>query len=183
MPDTSTKYAHTQAYLTHLAQEYPSAAGETLDPANDLAEGTSGAKAKPELVRKVVRLLEEEDEDALKGLVEKTYGVDSSVRRAPLFCSPVLTGLSSILMLRNRSFWTSCTSTRMISKAYLSSSSAALSNGQYHAPRHEPPHIHSESSPTLPHQQFDPIRPAHLWQDRCPFVDPTRQSLHLSQLD
>ncbi|KAG8854563.1 hypothetical protein FRB96_007433 [Tulasnella sp. 330] len=78
LPDMAAKYAHTQAYITHLAEEYPSAAG-TLDAGNDDGnEQERSAKAKPELVKKVVRLLDDEDEDGLKELVKHTYGVESS---------------------------------------------------------------------------------------------------------
>ncbi|KAG9004023.1 hypothetical protein FRB94_002732 [Tulasnella sp. JGI-2019a] len=78
MLDMAAKYAHTRAYMTHLAQEYPSAAA-TLDPGKENGNEEEGsAKAKPELVKKVVRLLDDEDEDGLKDLVKHTYGIDSS---------------------------------------------------------------------------------------------------------
>lgn len=80
LPMADNKYAHTKAFISHLAREHPGPG--SFDPneayAGDGPEQTP--KANAELVKKVVRLLEQEDEDGLKLLIKHTFSIDPSVR-------------------------------------------------------------------------------------------------------
>lgn len=79
MPDPATKYPHTSAFIAYLAKEYPGHGQQQPSPTE--ADGDSGGEssnANQEVVKKVVRLLEEEDEDGLKQLVKATYTFEES---------------------------------------------------------------------------------------------------------
>jgi hypothetical protein len=85
MADTN-KYAHTRAFISHLAREYPGEGSyDPNDTGND-GEGGGNPKANAALVKKVVRLLEEEDEDGLKLLIKQTFSIDESVSRICWVC-------------------------------------------------------------------------------------------------
>ncbi|KAG8899083.1 hypothetical protein FRB99_006947 [Tulasnella sp. 403] len=81
--DTTNKYAHTKAFILQLAREYPSPSNSFVlgaeNDAGDAVDGVSpGSKAGADLVKKVVRLLEEEDDEGLKSLITKTFPMEDS---------------------------------------------------------------------------------------------------------
>ncbi|KAG8982751.1 hypothetical protein FRB90_006571 [Tulasnella sp. 427] len=80
MPDPANngKYPHTSAFIAYLAKEYP---GTGQQPSPTEADGDSGGEnssTNQDVVKKVVRLLEEENENGLKQLVKDTFTLDGS---------------------------------------------------------------------------------------------------------
>ncbi len=78
---TSVKYAHTAAFIAQLSREYPPQGSydHLQDPQDVEGQTISSNTDKTDLVKKVVRLLEEEDDEGLKNLIRTNFAVDDAV--------------------------------------------------------------------------------------------------------